>query len=391
MSGVYGSMDYDRVKKALNSDPVGVYGGVDYDRLASAVFQSYFARKPYDALVFLDDQGRSVAIDSKGQKIAGPSTDHASVIQRAIENMQDGGTIFLHGSFNIDKTIVINKPVVLLGSGKNATKLVQVSDVDVIKLEGQGSWGTIIKHLTITSSITPASGRGIVINGSSYNIIEDVEIEKVYIGIYIYGDSTPLYSYFNTFMNVNIHDCISHGIYIDGETAYTRINTFINVRSTQNGGDGFRMEDTDEFTIIGGEAYNNGGYGVYIGSGALNYHISTHLEANSAGDTNLGTYSRGLTLGFSQGLVISDQRYSNRYLQLVFNGFYNRAYFKVSGATIMELGADGVKKTGLPLLSDCANLPASGDYTGETIVCYDTGLAKWVLKVWDGSVWQTIG
>ena len=45
----------------------------------------------------------------------------------------------------------------------------------------------------------------------------------------------------------------------------------------------------------------------------------------------------------------------------------------------------------IPLLSDCANLPSSGDYTGQAYVCYDSGAGKWVLKVWDGSAWQQVG
>jgi len=45
----------------------------------------------------------------------------------------------------------------------------------------------------------------------------------------------------------------------------------------------------------------------------------------------------------------------------------------------------------LPLYTDCANLPASGNFTGDARACYDTDAGKWVLKVWDGSNWQTIG
>ena len=52
---------------------------------------------------------------------------------------------------------------------------------------------------------------------------------------------------------------------------------------------------------------------------------------------------------------------------------------------------DTIQKNGLPLYTDCSSIPASGDYTGEAVVCYDSTAAKWVLKVWDGSAWQTIG
>jgi len=50
-----------------------------------------------------------------------------------------------------------------------------------------------------------------------------------------------------------------------------------------------------------------------------------------------------------------------------------------------------VKKIGLPLLTDTSQLPASGDYKGQVYVVRDSTTNKWVLKVWDGSTWQTIG
>jgi len=43
------------------------------------------------------------------------------------------------------------------------------------------------------------------------------------------------------------------------------------------------------------------------------------------------------------------------------------------------------------VLSDCTNLPIAGIYVGDNYACYDATAAKWVLKVWDGSAWQTIG
>ena len=41
--------------------------------------------------------------------------------------------------------------------------------------------------------------------------------------------------------------------------------------------------------------------------------------------------------------------------------------------------------------SDCTNIPTTGLYKGHVIACYDSANSKWVLKVWDGSAWQTIG
>ena len=42
-------------------------------------------------------------------------------------------------------------------------------------------------------------------------------------------------------------------------------------------------------------------------------------------------------------------------------------------------------------LQDCTQLPAVGIEAGQSILCYDSSASKWVLKVWDGTAWQTIG
>ena len=51
------------------------------------------------------------------------------------------------------------------------------------------------------------------------------------------------------------------------------------------------------------------------------------------------------------------------------------------------INTDGV----VEVLSDCGSLSSTGDYTGQLVACYDSANSKWVLKVWDGSAWQTIG
>lgn len=52
-----------------------------------------------------------------------------------------------------------------------------------------------------------------------------------------------------------------------------------------------------------------------------------------------------------------------------------------------------VNRIGIPLLSDCSDLPSSGSYDGEAYVCYDSSSSTWKLKVWNSSAgaWETIG
>ncbi len=97
-----GNIDYGLITKVLNSDPVGASGNVDYDKLASSIFTSYFAKRAADVIVFQDDSGNAIAINNSGQVIAGPSTDHASVIQEAINSLTNGGKIYIGvGEYNI--------------------------------------------------------------------------------------------------------------------------------------------------------------------------------------------------------------------------------------------------------------------------------------------------
>jgi len=49
-----------------------------------------------------------------------------------------------------------------------------------------------------------------------------------------------------------------------------------------------------------------------------------------------------------------------------------------------------VESIQIPTLSDCANLPASGNFAGDMRVCYDTGASAWKIKVWDGSAWREV-
>lgn len=335
----------------------------------------------------------AIAIRNGTSEVIAKSTDHASVIQSAINAVENNGSVFIaSGKYELSRTIVINKRIKLAGS--KGTILVQKSDIDVIKLDGSGSYGSYLAGFKITSAITPTSGKGIVINGSTGNIIEDIEIEKVYIGIYVYGSATgPLYSYFNTIRNVDVHNCVSHGIMIDGDNTYNQNNLFINVRSRNNGGDGI-YANTSTVTIIEGELAYNGGYG-FNPSSALLYALlhNVHMEGNSSGNINndAGLYKKTLvSIGGNPSLQLIDHRYG-KVVELQLAGYYDRVLLKVSGTTVMQATSSKMEKNGLPLYTDCGSIPASGDYTGESLVCYDSANAKWVLKVWDGSAWQTIG
>ena len=69
---------------------------------------------PANVIVYQDDNGYAYALDTRKKKIiAGPSTDHASVIQEAINNAPDSGRVVVLGSYNIGSTIYVKKPLTL--------------------------------------------------------------------------------------------------------------------------------------------------------------------------------------------------------------------------------------------------------------------------------------
>jgi hypothetical protein len=73
--------------------------------------------EPHSVLVWVDDQGIARARDGRTGRIIAESTDHASVIQAAIDALKDGGVIFFkRGEYKI-ANVQITKRAALVGEG----------------------------------------------------------------------------------------------------------------------------------------------------------------------------------------------------------------------------------------------------------------------------------
>jgi len=211
----------------------------------------------------------------------------------------------------------------------------------------------IFKHMIITTyspSGYPA-GRIISLEPGGSNIFESIDIScnnEVYETIYV--DSN---SWNNKFIALNMSDIAnttdsflgeSH-IYIDG-----RENMFM----------GCQINGINNKIIkFGPNAVRNAFIGCkYAVSGTIESE-SSHPQifiGNTPWDNTTITYDTTI----KQNSIILDQTLDSL------------------------MGSIGV-------ISDISNLPSSGSFVGQTYAVYDSGLGKWVLKVWDGSSWQTIG
>ena len=139
MAEGYGGIDFSRLAQALNGNPVDGYGGIDYDRFRDAMVGTALIRKSF-VHVYLDDAGRAIAVNEKGERVAGPSEDHAEVIQAAINALPDYGVLWTHGTFTISSEIVVKPRMFWLGGkfivGPNARLVNLASDVEDVVLAG---------------------------------------------------------------------------------------------------------------------------------------------------------------------------------------------------------------------------------------------------------------
>ena len=78
----------------------------------SITIPKHYFTKSADVIVYLDDQGRAVAVNRHGERIAGPSQDHTEVIEEA-KIQAKNKTLAVFGTFK--SKLVIDVPITLIG------------------------------------------------------------------------------------------------------------------------------------------------------------------------------------------------------------------------------------------------------------------------------------
>ncbi len=122
---------------------------------------------PADVIVYLDDNNVAWAVDGKTKEAITHSDDHAHVIQEAINNLTNGGKIYIaQGTYVINPTyrssgwyvgLIIKNKISLIGAGMGRTVL-QFTDtgasgrVDGISFDSGDLYDIEIKDLTLDGS-----------------------------------------------------------------------------------------------------------------------------------------------------------------------------------------------------------------------------------------------
>lgn len=121
---------------------------------------SAYRDMPYDILVALNSNGEAYAVDRKGNLVAGPSTDHASVINNVLQNSLSSRvwkeTIVLLGDFTLSKPVKIQSYTRLFINGrlKADPNWTSTTNVGILEL---GSVGEIVRDVEIEGGIIEAN------------------------------------------------------------------------------------------------------------------------------------------------------------------------------------------------------------------------------------------
>lgn len=100
---------------------LGSYVGLAQTTTNRLPVSVYSFTKPYDALVYLTDNGEAVAINKQGQIIAGPSTNHTSVWIKVKSAIEKGIIRFAPGVYNINPLVIDKSYLTIIGSGMYST------------------------------------------------------------------------------------------------------------------------------------------------------------------------------------------------------------------------------------------------------------------------------
>jgi hypothetical protein len=273
----------------------------------------------------------------------------------------------------------------------------------------------------------------ILINNAKYNYVSSRIINGYNIGVKIVGSGNIL-----DLGVVAGNPYTSTGILITDDNVTSSIENKLRIGSVYLNQYDVMLKRTSTNYIVEGNhlvvSAFNAQYGIYIdGAGynqiqgvsdMLDYEKTTGSTAYDIYETSSAYYNMfimwfvrndRITLGPGSTLINQNKGNFTFYNMFKFSFNENNQYhvfriltgdnwvFSYDGINkILQFagGANGAKsvsfeaptiKIGLPFLSNCSSLPTSGSYIGQVYVCYDSNLAKWTMKVWDGTTWQSIG
>lgn len=257
-------------------------------------------RSYYDAIIYTEGT-QVIAEDNNGRKIDSgvAGVDDISVLHSARDYLPAvGGTISLGSNLTITETMVLNKPVQVVGRGKYATTLTddRTDGTDAIQIT---SHACTLRGFRLRGNKNQRHGILIDDVYNSGTVLDNIYVGYRYAGTgnYGFGDTgnSGAGICVNTSRLVTIRDCVVgdnwNGITFLNEWSPVQeanVNMLLQTHTTFNRNHGVYIPDGVGISIFSGDYEGNAGYGIYSQIHSTAYPQTNvtggYFEANTLGN-----------------------------------------------------------------------------------------------------------
>lgn len=226
-------------------------------------------------------------------------TDDTEAIQDAIDTMHavGGGVIYLpKGTYLTSTSLLLYTNISLIGAGRQVSVIynTNVAGEAAIKKSGTSRIQTVsIENLQVRGNAL--SGIGIDFNEIAYStIINVLSYDHGSHGIRVYGDDAPNGAYYNRFYNVESTDNTGDGLRVEdhGNDLFV-----FGGRYSDNGGKGINLVTTtyelNNVKVFGASCEGNTSYGINVDAKSCGIHGS-RIENNESGAIGIKVTANGL-------------------------------------------------------------------------------------------------
>lgn len=227
----------------------------------------------------------SGCVEESGQNV-NPNTYYVSQdgtrdytsVQQAIDDAPQGHTIYLSpGHYN--KSIIIDKPLSIIGQNADTTIIDGKNSGNVIKIIGSGN--VTLSGLTLVNSGDSTDSydydAGLNVNCDNNNF-ENLIIKDNNVGIHSYSSSN------NKYESVIIYNNSYYGMYLYGNSDNNEINNCVFYNTSESIGYALRIKNSN-YNIITNTYFGWNARGLYLCCSAKN-NIVYHNTFENNGDFN---------------------------------------------------------------------------------------------------------
>jgi hypothetical protein len=199
--------------------PYRIEGARDARELPLGIPLYYSPVQSYTALVWVDDLGIAHAKDGSTGRIIAEGSDHASVIQAAIDSLDAGIVLVRKGTYNVARPILLKPWVQLVGEGYAATVLRAAADMDyVVKITADAGGGieySGVRNLRVHGNRDYYTAGGILVK-NCWDVFVDADVFATKGNAAVRVEGNPWASFIFS-DHLNIHDFSGRGLEIFGE------------------------------------------------------------------------------------------------------------------------------------------------------------------------------